>query len=390
MRRGCPVIGNSFLSLLLVAVFLPLALPAASAEDKLNFSGSYKNLFTSSKAACDNQTLYAVTQRLRLQIEPQLTDELSALIAYDNEFILSDFSRTADFGPVRQKNQKTLNFWDADKVMADRSHFYWKTGLYRAYLKYASKSLHCTAGKLAIDWSRMKFYGPLDIFNAVSPLDIERDERIGVDAVNLEYFPTGFSAIQLIYIPHKNDERSGIALKAGQKIKDYDLGINVSYYKKELMAGASFDGYIKDAGLRGEVSFHRPDDRREFIRAAIGSDYNFNPKLYGVFEYFFNGGRAADAAQFSGSYEYSRQRLTLFKHILSAGLEYALSGITKLCGYLFYDCQKKSFFYNPEIRYNVLSNLDFTCGAQLFSGSDTQSEFGGYNNLYYAQLKFYF
>jgi hypothetical protein len=119
-------------------------------------------------------------------------------------------------------------------------------------------------------------------------------------------------------------------------------------------------------------------------------DYNFTPKVYAVAEYFYNGGAQKDPEQFLNSYAFSRQTLSIYKHILSTGIEYAATGILKLASYFFYDCQEKSFFYNPEIRYNITSNMDFSCGSQFFWGDKSKSEFGVYKNLYYTQLKWYF
>jgi len=358
-------------------------------RELLKFSGYYKNIYTASKTISTKEDYFADIQRLRLSLETKFTDALSALLSYDNEIIINDFSKNSDFGIIREKDQKKLAFWDADKTISDQKHTYWKHSLYRGYLKYAAPALQYTLGKQAIDWSRMKLYQPFDLFNPASPLDLEQDEKIGVDALNLEFYPEAFSSVNFIFAPQKKFEKQGLGIKLAKKIKDYDVSLIMAELNKDEIAGIGFDGYLKEAGLRGELTFTHKDNEKEFFRAAVGLDHNFSPKIYAITEYFYNGGAEKDSAQFLNSYQFSRQALTMKKHILGTGIEYELSGVLKLTNYVFYDFAGKSVFLNPEIRYNIFTNLDFILGAQDYWG-DKNSEFGNYENVYYAQAKWFF
>jgi len=380
------------LYLLIAILFLSLNPSFVSANEpksSFKFSGYYKNLFTTSKTTSTKEDFFADIERLRLEVEKQFSDFLSAKIAYDNEIILNDFSNTSDFELIRQNNQKNLAFLDGDNVISDRKHVYWKHSLYRAYLKYFSHSFQAVLGKQAIDWSRMRFYHPFDLFNTISPLDLEKDEKIGADAINLEFYPDSISLINLIYVPYKNTEKTSFGLRLSRKIQDYDLFLIAASNKKDKVAGFGFDGYLFKAGLRSELTYTKKDNKKNFLRGAIGLDHNFTSKIYTIAEYFYNGGAEKDPEQFLNSYEFSRRALSMKKHILGAGIEYELSGITKIANYLFYDFAGRSFFINPEIKSNIRANLDLSIGAQLFTGSDT-SEFGLYHRLFYFQLKKYF
>ena len=375
----------------IVITLLLFTSSAFAADEPLlpKFSGYYKNLFTSSRTLSTKEHYYADLNRLRLQADKQFNDTVSARVIYDNEILANDFSGTSDFDLVRQKNQKDLAFWDAEKTITDRRHMYWKNLVYRAYVKYYSPTFQAIAGKQAIDWSRMRFYHPFDLFNPVSPLDLEKDEKIGVDAVNLELTPLDFSSINIIFAPYKNSSRQSAGLKLTQKIGDYDLSLIGARHYKSTVAGAGFDGYIKEAGFRGELTFTRKHDNKEFIRSVIGLDHNFTPKLYAAAEYFYNGGAENDPGEFLNSYEFSRQAMSMKKHILGTGVEYELTGITKLAHYIFYDFEGRSFFFNPELKHNLFTNVDLLLGTQLFTGNDT-SEFGNYHALYYAEVKAFF
>ncbi|MDD5432840.1 MAG: hypothetical protein PHO70_07675 [Candidatus Omnitrophica bacterium] len=381
---------KTYLSLL-VFLFLSCNIAQASLFETKEFSlgGYYKNIFTTSKTLDTKQGYYSDTNRLRLDAKYKPSDNLLFHFIYDNNMIFNDFSKTPDFDLIRQKNQKNLAFLDADRVISDKDHFYWEHLLYRGYVKYTSDKMHVTAGKQAIDWSRMRFYHTLDIFNPVSPLDIEKDEQVGVDALNTEFFPAGLPSINLLYVPYKNRSRNGWGVKISERIKDYDLGFIAAEYRKERTFGVYFDGNLKQAGFRGEITATRDDTQRDFARVNLGIDHNFNPKLYTVAEYFYNGGAQDNPEQFFSSFVYSEQVLSMFKNLLSVGAEYELTGITKIANYFIFDLEKGSGFYNPEIRCNATTNLDLCIGAQIFWGSQ-QSEFGDYQNLFYTQAKLYF
>lgn len=377
------------LSFFLCLFYAPPAI-AAEEDKQLDIGGYYKNLFTTSKTTSTIEEFVSCLQRVRIKANKKFTDKISATVMYDNEVLLNDFSHTPDFDIIKQQNQRSLAFWDADHVLFDERHLYWKHGIYRAYLQYHTPSLQCILGKQAIDWSRMRFYHPFDLFNPISPLDIEGDEKFGVDAINVEYYPEEFMMFNLIYAPHRDREQQAAGLRFLTKFHDYDIFLMGAEVKKDKIIGCGFDGYIKEAGFRGELTLTYKDDHDKFLRSALGLDYSFSPKLYGLIEYFYNGdAKIINAGSFLGSYEFSRRALSITKHILGAGLEYEFSGITKLNNYVFCDFEGESIFYNPEFKWNVQTNTDLSVGAQVFEGDD-ESEYGNYHNLFYTELKLFF
>ena len=367
--------------------------PSYAAElkktERFKISGYYKNLFTYSRTLSSDKDYYMDTNRLRLEGIATFTDALSGHIAYDHDLDLNDFSHSQDFDIIREKNRKRRVFLDTYKALIDKKPIYWIHTLYRAYIKYAIPAFHLTVGKQAIDWSRMRLYHPFDLFNRISPLDIEKDEKVGIDAANAEFFFPRFTSANVLYVPYDHGEKAGIGLRVTTKVHDYDLAVIGASYRNDVTAGFSFDGYIKESGFRGELTVTRPDNEKYFVRATIGLDHTFTPKLYGIVEYFYNGGAARESAKFLNSYEFSRRAMSLREHIIGSGLEYDISGVMKTTHYAFYDIQKRSFLYNPELRYNARSNIDLTWGGQFFWGKE-DSEFGDYHNIYYVQLKYYF
>lgn len=364
-------------------------LPFKNLYSEFSLSGYYKTIFFSSETIETSESYYLCLHRLRIKFLTN-KDNWQANITFDNEILLNDFSSTSDFDIIRQKDQKRLAFWDLDYVSGDRKHTFIRHLLYRAYLKYNTSCLSLTLGKQAINFSRMRFFSGFYLFNPTNLLDLEKDEQEAVDALNLEYYFSANAFFNLVYIPYKNREKSSSCIRIFKRAGNYDLYFVGGIFKKDELIGFGLDGYIKDAGVRTEITYSYLDNHKNFPRLAIGIDYSPTPHLYLLAEYFYNGGADDNnPLLFLSSYEYVEKTLSLKKHLLSFFLQYKITPLLNLENYLTYDFEGKSVYLNPEIRYNIFTNLDVSLGAQLFWGGKT-SEFGNYKNLYYTQLKWFF
>lgn len=375
---------------ILAIFFLLFALSSSFAgENSLDISGYYKNILTLSKSLYTKEDIFADTQRLRLDFKKQ-TEPWQFFLSVDNEAIVNDFANTSDFSFIRSKIQDNLTAIDLDKVSVDNEHLYLKHSLYRAYLKYYQPKFQAVLGKQSIDWGRMRFYSPLDLFNSLAPTEIEADERIGIDAVNLNFSPKDFSGLNFVLAPAKNSGEASFGARLFHKIETFDCALIAASIRKDKVLGFLFDGYLRDAGFRGEFSYTKQDNKREFPRVSLGLDYNFFAKLYLLFEQFFNGGADDnDATALTSSYSLSRKILSLKKHLSNLGITYELTPLVKLDNFIIYDWDGKSVFLNPQLRYNIFKNTDISLGAQLFQGRGN-SEFGDYQNAYYLQVKVFF
>jgi len=351
-------------------------------------SGYYKLLATFGDTMATKEGFFAVLQRGRIEWKPKFGENWEANITYDHEVLVHDFANTADFANIRRNDQKALAFWDTDKVLSDTDHLYRRHLLYRAYLTYHNEKVRVTTGKQLVDWGRMRFYSPLDIFNQPLPSDIEAEERIGFDGFHVELFGEGFSGLSFVFGPGEDEERTSFGVRGYKKIGTYDLFLIAADHRDDLVFGAGWDGYIKGAGFRGEVSYTK-DGGDEGLRAAVGCDYNFGTKTYVAAEYFYNGLANGNRAAFSGSLTEQRRRLTLKKNLIGVTATHELTPLVKLKGTAICDIDGESAFFNPEVRYNVRANLDLAAGAQLFVEERT-SEFADYENLFYFETKLFF
>ncbi len=386
---------------LLITIFTLLLpfLPSSGfcGDNKLNISGYYKNLTAFTKSNVTNGHFYGSTNRFRLELKKRI-ESWQFQLTLDNEALVHDFRKKPDFAFVETRTQNPTAFLDWDQVSVDKEHLYVKHTIHRAFIKYYKPKFQATIGKQAVDWGKMRFYSPLDIFNAIKPTDLEPEERMGIDAINLNFSPESFSGLNFVYSQGDDSDTTNIGLKAYGKLSTYDLSFILASANKQRTAGFAFDGYVKDAGFRGEISYSKAkfDNNRSYLRTALGMDYNFPNKVYLLFEQFYNGGSDESFPNFiSFSNRRYRKILSLQKHLSSLYASYEATPLITLKNAIIYDWEGNSFTVNPEIQYDVFENIELTAGAQLYSDHTnslftSSNEFGVYENAYYFQLKWFF
>ena len=385
MARSYSAIAKT--GLVAVLLFLSTATAHATPINEV-LSGYYKILSAFTRSSATKEGIFYALQRLRLEFTPKLTKNLEFNLTYDHELMLNDFSRASDFSTVRQKNQRSLAWFDADQVITDTGHVYEKQLLHRAFLKFESPHSRVTFGKQLIDWGKMRFYSPLDLFNQPLPSDIEADERVGFDALNVELFSDNFSGLNILYGPGRTNSQDSYGIKFNKKLGTYDTTLIAAKHLKEKVLGFGFDGYLWNTGLRGEFTYTKTGKER-YPRASIGIDHTFSSETNVLLEYFYNGAANGNYSAFSGSILESRKRLSLRKNLVSASVSRKITPLFKCLLAAIYDINGKSAFVNPELSYNIKENIDAKVGAQLYAETPG-SEFQDSNNLYYCEFKLYF
>ena len=76
-------------------------------------------------------------------------------------------------------------------------------------------------------------------------------------------------------------------------------------------------------------------------------------------------------------------------NLTSTWLKYAVTPLLNFNNYVLYDWDGKSVAFNPEFVYNIRQNIDLRVGSQFYWGN-ANTEFGEYQNTYYAEFKWFF
>lgn len=390
LSRIKPVTFTALLLLLSVKAYADEL--GADTGASLDVSGSFKSLLSRATTPVREERYWSDLNRLKLNIDGRLNEMISAKAIIDNEFLIGTLIDTQDFQDAKEFRTNTR--WDLDNLVADNDDLVWRANVYRAYLQLDFAQANVVAGRQRIAWGTGRIWNPTDLFNPISPLQIERSQREGVDGLSAEYFLGTLTSINLVYALGETSEQNSLALRAGTNVGGYDVGIMGGSFRSDSVIGFDFGGNIGAAGLRGEATFTDPDSGSSFTRLVLSVDYSWPNTVYLLAEYLYNGGNLKGSGVSDAEIE-ARERffngeiITENKNFLATGLGYELTPLLRIDGVSIYDIDEGSIFLTPSLTWNALTNLDLTVGGQFFAG-DEDSEYGDNDSVFFTSLKVYF
>ena len=367
---------------------LVCAIAPASAQDDpgLRVSGYYKNLLVRSETWAGER--YAVDlNRLRLELKGQLAPGVRVDVQYDNEALLGNYLRTTQF--QQQKDQPPPQYWSAQANYVDRPGLYGVHRLYRAQLQLAFGDTDLRIGRQRIAWGTGRFWSPIDLLNPVSPVALEREERLGVDALLVEHKFGPLSRLAAVYAPSRLPGQDSRALQWHGNARGLDFSVTAGRFRGDEMVGLDLAGQVGAAGVRAELSRARPRFGSTFIRSLVGIDYAFANTLTLSTELYRDGSGAASTAAYDFLSLTSGSRQTLARRYLGLRAGYEITPLLKLNTDLVLNLDDRSRFIAPSLSYSIRTNLDATFGLRRFSGA-AGSEFARVPNAATASMQWFF
>ncbi|MBE9504372.1 MAG: hypothetical protein IME96_09375 [Proteobacteria bacterium] len=343
----------------------------------MSLSGQYRNLLIYSQTTANKEDYYLDSNRLRVEAKGETGHFFSYNVQYDNDVVFGDYLETGEFAAIEANASQTprRTYWDLDGEISSKDRLRWNHSLHRGYGKIKSGDVDLTIGRQRIAWGRGWFFSPLDIFNPLSPTAIERGERDGVDGVVLELSSGIASKASLVYLPMKNSSDT-FAAKVDTLIGSYDIALTAGSHVGVDFIGADFTGYVGDAGFKGELAFSR-ENHVDNLSWLLSGNYGFDNSLTIMVEYFYNDGGSLHPISYGG------------ENYIGVDVGYDLTPLTRFENLLILNLMDGSRFYSPFLASSLRENMDLTLGIQLFAG-DTGNEFGGLENLAYAQFSLFF
>lgn len=383
-RSGRLLFGCSTAAMLLFAGI------TAAAQDgqAMRFSGYFKNQLSRSTTLFPAGQRYdADLSRLRLQVQGQLTPRLGFEVQYDNELLLGNYVRTQQF--ALQKEMRSPQFWRLDSDYADSSNAHARHRLYRGFVMLSAGETDVRVGRQRIAWGTGRFWSPLDLLNPISPIQLEREERPGVDALLVERKLGELSRVSAVFAPQHKRGDSSTALYWHGNTAGVDVSVVAGKFTGNKLIGADVATQVGQAGLRGEATYTIPRTGKNYRRLLLGVDYAFANTLTLGAEFYHNGAGASTESAYDFPALLNGRILSLGRRYAGLFASYEITPLMKTQHYIVGNIQDGSRYYSPSLTYSVRTNLDWTTGAQLFSGN-AQREFGRMKNLYYTQLQWYF
>lgn len=361
---------------------------SAEPETGLRLSGYYKNLLVDSRTVFPAGQRYALDlNRLRLEFKGELAQGAALDLQYDNEILFGNYLRTAQFG--LQQDQPPPQYWNLDRNYAEAGAYYGRHRLYRGSVTLAAGDTDVRIGRQRIAWGTGRFWSPLDILNPFSAIQLEREERIGVDAVLIERKFGALSRLSAVYAPQPAAGKSSAALRWHANHAGIDYSFVAGRFVSDQVAGADIATQLGDAGLRAELTGARREDGSSYRRALVGLDYAFRNTLTLSGELYYNGAGASDRGAYDFASLFAGKIQSVGRRYFGGYAGYEITPLLKWTNYLVVNLADRSRYFSPGLIYSLRTNVDLTVGVQLFRGAQG-SEHARLNDAYYAQMQWFF
>lgn len=360
----------------------------ASAQDQFSWrwSGDIKNLLLQSKTAAGER--YVLDRnRLRLALKGSIGELATVDLQYDNEVLFGD---TAGLAEVRQQLDLTpLPYWSLQANTIDRPSLLGRHGLYRASINFSLGQTDIRVGRQRITWGTGRFWSPLDLLNPVTPIALDRSERLGVDAVLIEQRTGPLSSAAAVYAPDHDGRNATRALRWHNSAGRADYSVVAGRFRRDDVIGLDLEARVGQAVLRAEWTRVRAQSATTFDRALIGLDHAFANTLTLSVELHRDGSGATDRARYDFAALASGRRQTLARRYLGLHASYDVAPLVKLTGEMVVNLVDRSRYIAPVVTWSVRPDIDWSFDVQHFGGS-AGSELQRFRNMAYVQLQWYF
>ena len=367
----------SRLSILLLAC---LVMPVSAVAQDVQ--GRYTQLLFQSRDSASNPA-WTDLNRLRLEWQGN-RGSWSWQLSYDHQWLWGGLLRDPLLRRFVLAPEAT--WLDAADAIHASSDFAWGHRLYRGWMRYERSGFALTVGRQRIAWGSGRIWNPTDRFNPVSPTALEPDQKLGVDALDVQWRYSAQGGFEGVLSPGRAASRTAAkwALRWSDTFHETDLALLVGRIGPEHVAGMDVTGNWHDASYR--LEWLQSWRHGRFGQLSTGVDYTwvsrwFPAGLYLAFEYFYNGAISRPARV---------DRLqTRAPHLFGLLAGYDLTPLWRLDGMLLLDPVHGSAFLAPRLTWSVRDNVDAIAFVQLPWGG-AGDEFSGRQRVIAAQIDWYF
>lgn len=272
-------------------------------------------------------------------------------------------------------------------------------------------------GRQAISFGAAKFLNPTDVFAPISFQDINREEKVGVDAVRVK-FPLGdMNELDAGYVfgPDGRFSQSAAFLRGKFALWETDFSLMLVEYQYNLLAGLSIERSLGGAGVWCEAAYTADGvlewrkTKDDNFRLSAGADYNFsevNLVLFGEYHFSLAGelypSKYLANALTKAAYRDSGVYL-LGGHYLSVGFTWEIVPLLNGSFQTLINLTDGSLLISPRLEYSMADDLFLDVGASVGAGATARqgnllgitypiprSEFGLYPYTVYTTVRLYF
>jgi len=261
-------------------------------------------------------------------------------------------------------------------------------------------------GRQRIPLGKARLWNPTDLFNAISPLAIQGDQRIGQDAVRAKLRLAEGLWSEAIWSPQDDPDEHRGALRLEFGRTSVDASAFVGRFGLDWVFGGDFATNLGDAAVRGEATFTNLR-RGDTLWQVVGSiDYQapVGTGIYLLAEHLYNENTVSAVplssipafpvvevglnALVTGNPNIDRIT-SIAKHQTGLQAGYDLTPLLRANALAIWDWNDHSVALFPVLGWSPRDDLELSVGAQFFVGQ-AGSQYGDATTLLFWQLDLFF
>ena len=262
-------------------------------------------------------------------------------------------------------------------------------------------------GRQPFGWGAGKTVNPTDVLAPFRFDELDREERIGLDAVRMIY-PLGMMSELdggLILGKDAGAENSAAYIRGRAYLARTDLSATLIRYRENWLAGVDAARSVGGSGVWLEAAYNSVGNEKteeNFLRMVAGWDRSFfEARMYSFCEYHYNGAGTAESAEYYANIRahpaFSQSGVFLMgRHYLLPGVTWQFTPLLSGSGQLFINLTDGSVLFYPSLEYNIGKNIYLAGGGYLGFGESSEggtaaaSEFGEYGRVFYFSMRYYY
>ena len=346
-----------------------------------------KNLTVGSRSLIDDGPYVSNLTRIRLEPHYRRQD-WSLKAAYDLELLSGSFLDSPEFAFLKQARDP--RYWALQHELHESEELVVRHQLYRGTVQWRSPVGDFRLGRQQVNWSTALIWNPMDILNPVSPLQLEPDERIGVDALLWDKSWGALGRITAVHAPQHDADAASSGLRVKRFIGGIDASVMAGEFADVTKVGVSGSGSVAGTGWRTEIVWSDRDEADDYWQAVANLNWSLPNGVNLALEYFFNGHRvslqALDLSRLATTepvYAASHYAGLLVSQDINPFWQYRVVAIR--------NADDASWVLYPRSTWAlpVAQETYLTAGAQWFGGDD-DSEFGRLEPLALLEVQWFF
>ncbi|WP_020405232.1 hypothetical protein [Hahella ganghwensis] len=365
---------------------------------RAEISGYIKSLWLSTETVIGERSRESYgLQRLRTTWRDTLND-FHVYLSYDLEWLSGGYLGTDQY-ELQQALQESP-YWHLQRTWHERKDEEGRHGMYRGYLQYPIGAMDIRFGRQQLNWSRTFLWSSFDRFNPYNPLQIEPDERQGIDALQLIYNFERGDSLELVAVPrHENREDAG-GLRYRTSYEYTDIDLLIADYGEVTTAGVAMAGQWQDAGwkfetthnsVQGESDSATYQGKKEYQDLVISLNYTLPSNTTFIGEVLYRGNGSQDSVKYDVSGYLAGNRTDLATRYLGLSVRHGFEPFANVSATVLFNVDDQSYAVGPMGSYapGHMEDLYLRAGLHLFHGS-TNSEFGSQGRLFFGEVQWFF